>query len=103
MKTALLGSVLKWAVGPLVVMVLAAALGEARGGDRKSVLHARTSALPDAELRKLEALPAAALSHAIWALGGRDPVRSLTQGAPARVPGGPGSARVPLGHPPIPE
>jgi hypothetical protein len=45
MKKPLAGSILTWVVGPVVVMVVAAALGEARGGDRNDTLHARTSAL----------------------------------------------------------
>jgi hypothetical protein len=94
MKKPLAGSILTWVVGPVVVMVVAAALGEARGGDRNDTLHARTSALPDAELRKLEALPVAAVANATWAFGNRDAVRKMTQAELARMPDGPGRARV---------
>jgi hypothetical protein len=94
MKDALAGSFLKWAAGPLAVMVLAAALGEARGGDRRSTLHARTSGLSDAELRRLEALPRAALANATWAFGHRDAVFEMTRSELARIPDGPARARV---------
>jgi hypothetical protein len=91
---ALVGTVLKWVLGPLAVMVLAAALGEARGGDGEGTLQARTAALPDAELRKLEAMPAAALANATWSLGHLDAVRRMIRTELARLPDGPERARV---------
>jgi hypothetical protein len=94
LKETFAGSVLKWVVGPAAVLVLSAALGEARASDGTGTLLARTAALPDAELRRLEGLSAAALANATWAFGSVDAVRKMTRTELERLPDGPERARV---------
>ncbi len=94
MKKTLAGTAVKWVLGPAAVLVLAAALGEARSSDRPGTLLARTATLPDAELRKLEGFSASALGNATWAFGNRDAVRQATQAELQRLPEGPARARV---------
>jgi hypothetical protein len=93
-RISLAGTILKWGLGPAAVMVLAAALGESQRSDRKGTLAERTASLPDAELRKLEALPSAALANATWAFGDRDAVRAMARVELDRIPGGPERAQV---------
>lgn len=93
-KPSLAGAILKWALGPAAVMSLAAGVGESQRADRKGTLAERTVSLPDAELRKLEALPAAALANATWTLGSRDAVRAMLRTELDRLPEGPERARV---------
>jgi hypothetical protein len=93
-KPSLAGTVLKWAIGPIAVMVLAAALGEAQSGARKGAVVARTASLSEAELRELESFPAAALANAAWVLGDRDAVRATTLPALDGVADGAGRARL---------
>jgi hypothetical protein len=93
-KTSFAGIVLKWVVGPIAVMVLAAALGDSRSGARKSPLLGRIASLSDAELRELETFPAAALANAAWTLGDTESVRVTTQAALDVLPDGPARARL---------
>lgn len=93
-KPSLARTVLTWALGPAAVTVLAAELGESQRADRKGTLAERTASLPDAELRKLEAVPAATLANATWVLGSRDAVRAMIRTELDRLPEGPERARV---------
>lgn len=94
MKATLAGVVLKWAVGPLLVLVLSVALGEARASDHTGTLRALTATLPDAELQKLEGLARTSFANATWALGTVEAVRAMTRAELARLPDGPARARV---------
>lgn len=94
MKAPLAGNVLQWVLGPAAVLVLAAALGEARASDHTGTLQARTASLPDAELRKLEAHVASAVANATWAFGSRDAVRTMIRTELDRLPDGTDRARV---------
>jgi hypothetical protein len=93
-KTSLAGIVLKWVVGPVAVMVLAAALGDSQSGARKSPLLARMASLSDAELRELETFPSAALANAAWTLGDTQSVRETTHAVLDQVSDGPVRARL---------
>jgi hypothetical protein len=94
MRNALAGDLLKWVFGPGAVMVLFAALGEARASDHTGTLLERTASLPDAELLKLEGLARASFANATWAFGNVDAVRRMMRTELDRIGDGPGRARV---------
>jgi len=77
MKSSFGGRVLTWIVGPLVVLALSALLGHRRACSLRGRFYLAPAALPEAQQRALESVPALAVANATWAFGTADSVRKM--------------------------
>ncbi|MFO7177181.1 MAG: hypothetical protein DIU78_000650 [Pseudomonadota bacterium] len=91
MKSERFSAVLKWGVGPVVVLAIAGAIGRAhaRGGDFAEAV----AALSETERKDLESAPALAVANATWALGNLESVKRVLKAELDRLPETEGHAR----------
>jgi hypothetical protein len=86
-----LRAVLVWGAGPLGVLLLAAALGQALA--RRNHFFNATSSLSPPELAALEAVPSLAVANVTWALGSLGSVRKMLSYELDRLPESEGKLR----------
>ena len=82
--------------GPVLIAVLAAALGQARAISRRGAFLKATASLSEADRAALESVPALAVANATWALGSEESLRKMFRTEIDRLPEseGPRRARV---------
>ena len=72
-------SAVKWVVGPLVVAVLSARLGQLRGDARRAGFFGASTGASAADSAALRAAPMRAVGNAAWALGSADSVKETAK------------------------
>ncbi|HEY4185263.1 MAG TPA: hypothetical protein VGP07_09350 [Polyangia bacterium] len=80
-------------VGPLVVAVLAGAVGQVRARKARGSFAHMTASLPAAERKDLESAPALALANATWAFGSWEAVNKMMRIELDRLPESDGARR----------
>lgn len=68
---------IKWLLGPLVILALAGGVGRLQTRGKRSRFLQATSAVSDAERARFEAAPAMSAANATWAYGSVDAVRAM--------------------------
>ncbi len=91
MKRVSLRAVLTWGAGPLVVLLVTAALGQALA--RRNHFFTATSSLSAAEVTALEAAPSLAVANVTWALGNLSSVKKMLSYELDRLPESEGKLR----------
>jgi hypothetical protein len=78
-------SVLRWGLGPIVILAVASGFGHRHAVGRGRLFDA-TASLSRAELGALESAPALAVANATWALGNEDSLRAMFRTELDRLP-----------------
>jgi len=85
---------LKWGLGPLAVVALAAALGRERAGSERGAFFDATASLAAPERKALESATSLAVANVTWAFGNTESVKKMLRTELDRLPEGADRARV---------